>query len=156
MKCASCGATFGEIPACLCLHSPPIGGMARTRRSSESEEEEETQVLRVEASLRRRAVLNTFIGLIVLAAAAATGFAVVRPALKEREAAETQLAAAKALVAAKKAEAARLGRQVTLLETDPEYLGLYAREKFEVAKDGETVMKPESTPPPPKTGSGDK
>lgn len=104
--------------------------------------------------MRRRAALNTFIGLIVLAAAFATGFAIVRPAWKERDAAEAQLAAAKALVAAKKAEATRLNRQVTLLETDPEYLGLYAREKFDVAKDGETVMKPEGTPaPPPRSGT---
>lgn len=131
--------------------------MARTRRSSETDEEEdEAQILRVESSLRRRAFLNSFIGLIVLIAAAATGFAIVRPAWKEREAAEAQLAAAKELLAAKKAEAARLGRQVTLLETDPEYLGLYAREKFEVAKEGETVMKPEATPPPNRNGGSDK
>lgn len=124
--------------------------MARARRPSETEEEkEEAQLLRVEASLRRRAALNTFIGLIVLAAALVTGFVVVRPAWKERDAAAAQLESAKAQVAAKKAEAARLARQVTLLETDPEYLGLYAREKFDVAKEGETVMKPENPPPPP-------
>src|SRR3954447_4178270 len=110
--------------------------MARRRRSSETDEEDEVQILRVEASLRRRAALNTMIGLIVLAAAFVTGFVVVRPAWKERDAAEAQLAAARELVSAKKAEAARLGRQVTLLETDPEYLGLYAREKFDVAKEG--------------------
>lgn len=122
--------------------------MAQARISREEVEEDDEQVRRVERSLRRRAVLNTFIGLIVLAATFATGYAIVRPAWLERDAAAAQLEAARAEVAAKKAEVARLGRQVTLLETDPDYLGLYAREKFDVAKDGETVMKPEATPAP--------
>ena len=50
-------------------------------------------------------------------------------------------------VEARRVEVARQTRQVSWLQNNPEYLGIYARDKFDLMKEGETVFRMEPTKP---------
>ncbi len=118
--------------------------MARTSTQSSLTDDHEEHLLREERRLRIRAGINRLIAGVTLLLVFVLGGTWVFPAMAERDLVARQLAALREQATARRADVARQSKQVDLLRNDPEYLGLYAREKFEVAKEGETVMRGET------------
>ena len=61
----------------------------------------------------------------------------------------TQLAEEQSKLAREELRGKQLAREVKLLQTDPEYAEMIARDKLDVVKDGETVVRLDATRPPP-------
>lgn len=90
--------------------------------------------------------LNRFLlTLIVLSAAVPIGFSFL-PEVKKRKEHETRIEELKAEIDNQRMLLARHRREESLLNNDPEYVGLIARDRLDLMKEGETIYRLE----PPK------
>ncbi len=118
--------------------------MAYSRPSVETDgDEQDERLLRVEEGLRRGRALNRVLALAIVGVSIACGITWVRPVIKERDLVAAQVEALRQQVVAQKTDVQRQARIVALLQSDPEYLALHAREKLDVAREGETIMRVE-------------
>ena len=67
------------------------------------------------------------------------------PEVKRRKIEQARLSALKELVESKRMEVARYQMEEQLLQNDPEYAGLIARDKLDLMKEGETIVRLEAT-----------
>lgn len=89
---------------------------------------------------------RVLIGAICLAFAVAAGIIFI-PILKKRAEANEQIAHLQEKIAKQKTILSRRSREVELLKNDPEYIELIARDRLDVMKEGETIIRLEPTRP---------
>lgn len=88
--------------------------------------------------LARLVRLNRYLLALLVIPAAVLYF---RPPLKEQEAARAKLAEVTTRRDELKADAERLQRKLELIKTDPEYLESMARDRLNLQKDGEIILR---------------
>jgi cell division protein FtsB len=88
--------------------------------------------------LARLVRLNRYLLALLIIPAAVLYF---RPPLKEQEAARTRLVELTARRDGLKADAERLQRKLELIKTDPDYLESMARDRLNLQKDGEIILR---------------
>lgn len=89
---------------------------------------------------------RVLMGAIILAALIAAGIVFI-PILKKRSEANAQIAQLQEKIVRQKTMLARRTREVELLKSDPEYIELIARDRLDVMKEGETIIRLEPTRP---------
>jgi cell division protein FtsB len=93
--------------------------------------------------------LNRFIlTLIVLAGAVPIGYSFL-PEVHKREEQETRIEQLKLEIEKQRMSLVRHQREETLLKHDPEYVGLIARDRLDLMKEGETIFRMTPTSPAP-------
>ena len=123
--------------------------MAR-RFDSETTLFDEEQELLIERHERRARVLmgfNRVIAFLIVVGIVAAAVAYILPELRRQREAQGQVDALRRQVETRRLEVARQTRQVSWLQNNPEYLGIYARDKFDLMKEGETVFRLEPAKP---------
>ena len=122
--------------------------MAR-RFDSETTFDEEQELLleRHERRVRLLTAFNRVIAFLIVVGIVAAAVAYILPELRRQREAQAQVEALRRQVEVRRIEVARQTRQVSWLQNNPEYLGIYARDKFDLMKEGETVFRLESVKP---------
>jgi cell division protein FtsB len=111
------------------------------------DEEQELLIERHERRLKLLTAVNRIIAFLIVVGIVAAAVAYILPELKRQREAQAQVDALRRQVEARRIEVARQTRQVSWLQNNPEYLGIYARDKFDLMKEGETVFRVEPTKP---------
>lgn len=91
--------------------------------------------------------LNRFMVFIILLVAAAFGVFTFYPAWTKRDELGAKLEAEQSKLAAEQLLQKQRSREVTLLQTDPEYVEIIARDKLGVMKPGETIYRLDGAKP---------
>ena len=122
--------------------------MAR-RFDSETTFDEEQELLleRHERRVRLLTAFNRVIAFLFVVGIVAAAVAYILPELRRQREAQAQVEALRRQVEVRRIEVARQTRQVSWLQNNPEYLGIYARDKFDLMKEGETVFRLEPVRP---------
>jgi len=122
--------------------------MAR-RFDSETTFDEEQELLleRHERRVRLLTAFNRVIAFLIVVGIVAAAVAYILPELRRQRDAQAQVEALRRQVETRRIEVARQTRQVSWLQNNPEYLGIYARDKFDLMKEGETVFRLEPVKP---------
>ena len=85
--------------------------------------------------------LNRFLlTLIVLIAAVPMAYSFL-PEVGKRKVADARIEELKAQIDTRRMELQKLQREENLLRSDPEYIGLIARDRLDLMKDGETIYR---------------
>ena len=66
------------------------------------------------------------------------------PEVGKRKEAEAKRDALQAMIDVERQRSTRLNREVALLQTDPEYIGLIARDRLDLMKEGEMIYRVEN------------
>ena len=85
--------------------------------------------------------LNRFMMIVILLVASAFGVFTFYPAWNRRDELAAKLESEQARLAAEQLLQKQRAREVTLLQTDPEYVEMIARDKLGVMKPGETIYR---------------
>lgn len=122
------------------------------------DEEQELLLERHERRVRLLTAFNRVIAFFIVVGIIAAAVAYILPELRRQREAQAQVEALRRQVETRRIEVARQTRQVSWLQNNPEYLGIYARDKFDLMKEGETVfrlepVKPDRLPGRPAPGS---
>ena len=89
---------------------------------------------------------RVLVAAIILAVLIAAGIVFI-PVLKKRAEANAHIAQLQEKIATQRTILARRSREVELLKNDPEYIELIARDRLDVMKEGETIIRLEPTRP---------
>lgn len=100
---------------------------------------------RREQSLWQR--LNRILAALLLLAGVLMTMTLFLPRYKQLTQSHEQIEALQAQVNEQKSQLARRTREVNLLKNDPEYLEVIARDRLDLMKDGETIVRLESPAP---------
>src|SRR5882757_4792803 len=111
------------------------------------DEEQELLIERHERRVRLLTAFNRIIAFLIVVGIIAAAVAYILPELHRQREAQAQVDALRRQVEARRLEVARQTRQVSWLQNNPEYLGIYARDKFDLMKEGETVFRLEPAKP---------
>jgi len=111
------------------------------------DEEQELLIERHERRVRVLTAINRIIAFLIVVGIIAAAVAYILPELRRQREAQAQVDALRRQVEARRVEVARQTRQVAWLQNNPEYLGIYARDKFDLMKEGETIFRVEPTKP---------
>ena len=111
------------------------------------DEEQELLIERHERRVRLLTAVNRIIAFLIVVGIVAAAVAYILPELRRQREAQAQVDSLRRQVEARRVEVARQTRQVSWLQNNPEYLGIYARDKFDLMKEGETVFRMEPTKP---------
>ena len=116
------------------------------------DEEQELLLERHERRVRLLTAFNRVIAFLIVVGIVAAAVAYILPELRRQRDAQAQVEALRRQVETRRTEVARQTRQVSWLQNNPEYLGIYARDKFDLMKEGETVFRVEPIKPDRATG----
>lgn len=116
------------------------------------DEEQELLLERHERRVRLLTAFNRVIAFLIVVGIVAAAVAYILPELRRQRDAQAQVEALRRQVETRRTEVARQTRQVSWLQNNPEYLGIYARDKFDLMKEGETVFRVEPVKPDRATG----
>jgi cell division protein FtsB len=116
------------------------------------DEEQELLIERHERRVRLLTAVNRIIAFLIVVGIIAAAVAYILPELRHQREAQAQVDALRRQVEARRIEVVRQTRQVSWLQNNPEYLGIYARDKFDLMREGETVFRME--PPKPDRAPG--
>jgi cell division protein FtsB len=111
------------------------------------DEEQELLIERHERRVRLLTAVNRIIAFLIVVGIVAAAVAYILPELRRQREAQAQVESLRRQVEARRIEVARQTRQVSWLQNNPEYLGIYARDKFDLMKEGETVFRMEPARP---------
>jgi cell division protein FtsB len=111
------------------------------------DEEQELLVERHERRVRLLTAFNRIIAFLIVVGIIAAAVAYILPELRRQREAQAQVDTLRRQVEARRNEVARQTRQVSWLQNNSEYLGIYARDKFDLMKEGETVFRMEPAKP---------
>lgn len=111
------------------------------------DEEQELLLERHERRVRLLTAFNRVIAFLIVVGIVAAAVAYILPELRRQRDAQAQVEALRRQVETRRTEVARQTRQVSWLQNNPEYLGIYARDKFDLMKEGETVFRVEPVKP---------
>jgi cell division protein FtsB len=111
------------------------------------DEEQELLLDRHERRVRVLTAFNRIIAFLIVVGIIAAAVAYILPELRRQREAQAQVDALRRQVEARRIEVARQTRQVSWLQNNPEYLGIYARDKFDLMKEGETIFRLEPAKP---------
>jgi cell division protein FtsB len=111
------------------------------------DEEQELLIERHERRVRLLTAVNRIIAFLIVVGIIAAAVAYILPELRRQREAQAQVDTLRRQVEARRLEVARQTRQVSWLQNNPEYLGIYARDKFDLMKEGETVFRLEPAKP---------
>jgi hypothetical protein len=99
------------------------------------DEEQELLIERHERRVSLLTAVNRIIAFLIVVGIIAAAVAYILPELRHQREAQAQVDALRRQVEARRIEVARQTRQVSWLQNNPEYLGIYARDKFDLMKD---------------------
>ena len=111
------------------------------------DEEQELLIERHERRVRLLTAINRIIAFLIVVGIVAAAVLYILPELRRQREAQEQVDALRRQVEARRVEVARQTRQVSWLQNNPEYLGIYARDKFDLMKEGETIFRVEPAKP---------
>ena len=111
------------------------------------DEEQELLIERHERRVRVLMAVNRIIAFLIVVGIVAAAVAYILPELRRERDAQAQIDTLRRQVETRRLEVARQTRQVSWLQNNPEYLGIYARDKFDLMKEGETVFRLEPAKP---------
>lgn len=97
-------------------------------------------------------VANRFLVVGIVAILIVGGILLFIPLLKQRHRETTQIDLLRAEVARKKAAVAQMKREAQLLKADPAYIELKARDRLDLMKPGETIVRFDPVRPAPSQG----
>jgi len=116
------------------------------------DEEQELLIERHERRVRVLTAINRIIAFLIVVGIVAAAVLYILPELRRQREAQAQVDALRRQVETRRVEVARQTRQVSWLQNNPEYLGIYARDKFDLMKEGETIFRVEPMKPDRQSG----